>query len=58
MSGLNAAQAALNTVSNNINNYNVAGYTRRQLFWRRQQCTLGAGGWIGNGVYVLRVQRE
>lgn len=36
MSGLNAAQAALNTVSNNINNYNVAGYTGRQLFWRRQ----------------------
>ena len=27
MSGLNAAQAALNTASNNISSYNVAGYT-------------------------------
>ncbi len=29
MSGLNAAQAALNTASNNISSYNVAGYTRQ-----------------------------
>jgi flagellar hook-associated protein 1 FlgK len=28
MSGLNAAQAALNTASNNISSYNVAGYTQ------------------------------
>ena len=29
MSGLSAAQSALNTVSNNISSYNVAGYTRQ-----------------------------
>ncbi len=29
MSGLNAAQVALSTVSNNISNYNVAGYNRQ-----------------------------
>lgn len=28
MSGLNAVQAALNTVSNNIFSYNVVGYIR------------------------------
>ncbi|MDJ4915864.1 flagellar hook-associated protein FlgK, partial [Salmonella enterica] len=58
MSGLNAAQAALNTVSNNINNYNVAGYTRQTTILAQANSTLGAGGWIGNGVYVSGVQRE
>lgn len=35
MSGLNAAQVALSTVSNNISNYNVAGYNRQTAIWRR-----------------------
>lgn len=43
MSGLNAAQAALNTVSNNINNYNVAGYTRQTTILAQANSTLGAG---------------
>ena len=34
MSGLSAAQAALNTASNNISSYNVAGYT--QQLWRKR----------------------
>ncbi|SUG55196.1 flagellar hook-associated protein 1 [Salmonella enterica subsp. diarizonae] len=58
MSGLNAAQAALSTVSNNINNYNVAGYTRQTTILAQANSTLGSGGWIGNGVYVSGVQRE
>ncbi|EBF4219602.1 flagellar hook-associated protein FlgK [Salmonella enterica] len=58
MNGLNAAQSALNTVSNNINNYNVAGYTRQTTILAQANSTLGAGGWIGNGVYVSGVQRE
>lgn len=43
MSGLNALQAALNTASNNISSYNVAGYTR-QTTMAQANSTLGAGG--------------
>ena len=55
MSGLNAAQAALNTASNNISSYNVAGYTRQTTIMEQANSTLGAGGWVGNGVYVSGV---
>lgn len=58
MSGLSAAQAALNTVSNNISNYNVDGYTRQTTVLAQSKSTLGAGGYAGNGVYVSGVQRE
>ena len=58
MSGLSAAQAALNTASNNISSYNVAGYTRQTTSMAQANSTLGAGGWVGNGVYVSGVQRE
>lgn len=58
MSGLNAAQAALNTVSNNIASYNVAGYTRQTTVLGQANSSLTAGGWVGNGVYVNGVQRE
>ncbi|SCC56516.1 flagellar hook-associated protein FlgK [Kosakonia oryziphila] len=58
MSGLSAAQAALNTASNNISSYNVAGYTRQTTVLSAAKSTLGAGGYIGNGVNVTGVQRE
>ncbi|WP_437888056.1 flagellar hook-associated protein FlgK [Phytobacter sp. V91] len=58
MSGLSAAQAALNTTSNNISSYNVAGYTRQTTIISAANSTLGAGGWVGNGAYVSGVQRE
>lgn len=58
MSGLSAAQAALNTVSNNISSYNVAGYTRQTTILAAANSSLGAGGWTGNGVNVTGVQRE
>ena len=58
MSGLSAAQAALNTVSNNISSYNVAGYTRQNTILGASNSTLTGGGWVGNGVYVSGVQRE
>ncbi|MGL4723527.1 MAG: flagellar hook-associated protein FlgK [Scandinavium sp.] len=58
MSGLGAAQAALNTVSNNIASYNVAGYTRQTTVLSATNSTLGMGGWVGNGVTVTGVQRE
>lgn len=41
MSGLNAAQAALNTASNNISSYNVAGYTRQTTIMAQANSTLG-----------------
>ncbi|MCK6748665.1 flagellar hook-associated protein FlgK [Enterobacter cloacae] len=58
MTGLSAAQAALNTVSNNISSYNVAGYTRQTTVLGASNSTLTGGGWVGNGVYVSGVQRE
>ena len=58
MSGLSAAQSALNTVSNNISSYNVAGYTRQTNILGASNSTLTGGGWVGNGVYVSGVQRE
>ncbi|WP_163274434.1 flagellar hook-associated protein FlgK [Enterobacter hormaechei] len=58
MSGLSAAQSALNTVSNNILSYNVAGYTRQTTILGASNSTLTGGGWVGNGVYVSGVQRE
>ncbi|ESM79866.1 flagellar hook-associated protein FlgK [Enterobacter sp. MGH 38] len=58
MSGLSAAQSALNTVSNNISSYNMAGYTRQTTILGASNSTLTGGGWVGNGVYVSGVQRE
>lgn len=58
MSGLSAAQAALNTASNNISSYNVTGYTRQTTVISAAKSTLASGGYIGNGVYVSNVQRE
>ena len=58
MSGLSAAQSALNTVRNNISSYNVAGYTRQTTILGASNSTLTGGGWVGNGVYVSGVQRE
>lgn len=58
MSGLSAAQAALNTTSNNISSYNVTGYNRQTTIISAANSTLGAGGWVGNGAYVSGVQRE
>ena len=58
MSGLNAAQAALNTVSNNISNYNVAGYTRQNTVLTQANSTMTGGGYVGNGARVTGVQRE
>ncbi len=58
MSGLSAAQSALNTVSNNISSYNVAGYTRQSTILGASNSTLTGGRWVGNGVYVSGVQRE
>lgn len=58
MSGLNAAQVALSTVSNNIANYNVAGYNRQTAILAQNGGLRTMNGFIGNGVTVTRVNRE
>ncbi|HZZ32095.1 MAG TPA: flagellar hook-associated protein FlgK [Phenylobacterium sp.] len=51
-SGLQAAQAALNAVSNNIANVNTPGYTRETVVQQEQVV-----GGAGSGVQVTGVQR-
>ncbi|CAE1147251.1 flagellar hook-associated protein FlgK [Serratia rhizosphaerae] len=58
MSGLNAAQVALSTVSNNISNYNVAGYNRQTAILAQNGGMGTMAGFIGNGVTVTSVNRE
>lgn len=58
MSGLLAAQAALNNTSNNISNYTVSGYSRRTLLLAEANTTLNGNANYGNGVTISGVQRE
>ncbi|WP_413504325.1 flagellar hook-associated protein FlgK [Serratia grimesii] len=58
MSGLNAAQVALSTVSNNISNYNVVGYNRQTAILAQNGGLSTMNGFIGNGVTVTSVNRE
>ncbi|MDU4094931.1 MAG: flagellar hook-associated protein FlgK, partial [Pantoea sp.] len=58
MSGLSAAQAALNTTSSNISNYNVAGYSRQTAVLTSLPSTLNGGSYYGNGVTISNVHRE
>lgn len=58
MSGLNAAQVALSTVSNNISNYNVAVYNRQTAILAQNGGMATMSGFIGNGVTVTSVNRE
>ncbi|GLR09698.1 flagellar hook-associated protein FlgK [Mixta theicola] len=58
MSGLSAAQAALNTTSNNISNYNVTGYSRQTAVLTSLPSTLNGSSYYGNGVTVSSVHRE
>jgi flagellar hook-associated protein 1 FlgK len=57
ISGLSAAQVALNTVGNNISNTNTPGYSR-QLVQQTEQISQSNGRYtIGSGVDVTAVQR-
>ncbi|TAL86742.1 MAG: flagellar hook-associated protein FlgK [Rhodanobacter sp.] len=57
ISGLSAAQVALNTVGNNISNTNTPGYSR-QVVQQTEQVSQGNGRYtIGSGVNVVAVQR-
>lgn len=57
ISGLNAAQVALNTTSHNIVNANTEGYNRQQI---KQSATTPAptgGGFLGRGVQINTISR-
>lgn len=58
LSGINAASAALNTTSNNISNYSVAGYSRQTTVLAQASSTLSGTNYYGNGVSVASVNRE
>lgn len=58
MSGLYAAQTGLGTVSNNIANAFVAGYSRQNAILGQSSGTSTQSGFIGNGVAVNGINRE
>ncbi|HWU78163.1 MAG TPA: flagellar hook-associated protein FlgK [Rhodanobacter sp.] len=57
ISGLNAAQVALSTVSNNISNTNTPGYSRQVVVQTSAISQSNGRYTIGNGVDVVAVQR-
>jgi flagellar hook-associated protein 1 FlgK len=57
MSGLNASQAALATVGNNIANANAAGYSRQQLIQTSAGSQQVGGVFIGSGTTLADVRR-
>ncbi|EPQ4128847.1 flagellar hook-associated protein FlgK [Proteus mirabilis] len=58
MSGLNVAQAAMSTISNNIANQKVNWYNRQMTVFNENGGTMTSNGYIGNGVNVSRIHRE
>ena len=57
MSGLNASQAALATVGNNIANANAAGYSRQQIVQGTAGSQQVGGVFIGSGTTLADVRR-
>ncbi|MER2369972.1 flagellar hook-associated protein FlgK [Photorhabdus laumondii] len=58
MSGLQAAQIALGTVSNNLANSKVPGYNRQSTVVNQNGGTMTSVGFIGNGVTVTSINRQ
>ena len=57
ISGLNAAQVALSTVSNNIANASTSGYSEQSVLQSETVTTSNSQWSIGSGVNVVAVQR-
>jgi len=57
ISGLNAAQVALSTVSNNIANASTSGYSEESVLQSEQVSQSNSQYTIGSGVNVVAVQR-
>ncbi|MFP9229726.1 flagellar hook-associated protein FlgK [Pectobacterium cacticida] len=58
LSGLKGAQVALSTVSNNISNQAVAGYSRQNAILEQATSSSISAGYIGNGVNVVSIDRQ
>ncbi len=58
LSGLNAAQAAINTIQNNIANANTPNYHRQTVNLAPASPTVSGGSYFGNGVDVTGVTRS
>ncbi|GLY62440.1 flagellar hook-associated protein 1 [Pectobacterium carotovorum subsp. carotovorum] len=58
MSGLKGAQIALSTVSNNISNQAVTGYSRQNAILEQAISSSTSAGYIGNGVNVVSINRQ
>lgn len=57
LTGLNAAQAALNTTSHNISNANVVGYNRQQVLQGTADPMFTGVGFFGQGTEISTVKR-
>ena len=57
LTGLNAAQAALNTTSQNIANANVTGYNRQQVVQTTADPMFTGVGFFGQGTEISTVRR-
>ncbi len=57
VSGLNAAQANLQTTTHNISNVNTPGYNRQQVIQNTNISISSGAGFIGGGVQATTVQR-
>ena len=57
ISGLNAAQANLQTATHNISNVNTPGYNRQEVIQSTNISLSSGSGFIGSGVRVSTVQR-
>jgi len=57
LTGLNAAQAALNTTSQNIANANVTGYNRQQVVQTTADPMFTGVGFFGQGTEISTVKR-
>ncbi|TAI98061.1 flagellar hook-associated protein FlgK [Pectobacterium versatile] len=58
MSGLKGAQVALSTVSNNISNQAVTGYSRQNAILEQAISSSTSAGYMGNGVNVVSINRQ
>src|SRR5690606_3430128 len=57
LTGLRAAQAGLAVTANNISNQGTPGYSRQQVVLQPARSDFSGGGYFGQGVDVVTVQR-
>lgn len=58
LSGLRAAQTALQVTGHNITNANTEGYSRQRANTVTMDPTYTGSGYVGNGAYVDNIQRQ